>query len=297
MLRVPALYKFLDVHGARLTLGNRNFRFAKPSEYEDTEELTIRSIFPEDEEAACETFKNNIHEVILKNLDKTVSALNERMRLQILLIQHAFKNNPKAADIIRNEMSATPLADVYDIARLREKNIGFVHEINAHMQRFRILCVTSKIESEEIWKRYAQGNEGIALRIIPDVSKDSIYQLFRQVEYKESRPPLFENAISYLENSMFGNKENTLMEIMGKIIRTKTKKWEYETEYRLAIPIFDGDNWNTLSFHPHEISEIYFGYKIDNDMKTELLNLATTINPNIRIFDAFIDRDKKIAFR
>ena len=48
----PPLYKYLDIKGAKLTLENRCFRHAKPSYFNDTEDFTIRSIFPEDDEAA-----------------------------------------------------------------------------------------------------------------------------------------------------------------------------------------------------------------------------------------------------
>jgi hypothetical protein len=45
---LPPLYKYLDVRGAKLTLGNRTFKQAKPSDFNDTEDLIIQSIFPEE---------------------------------------------------------------------------------------------------------------------------------------------------------------------------------------------------------------------------------------------------------
>jgi hypothetical protein len=50
---LPPLYKYLDVQGAKLTLGNRTLKHAKPSDFNDTEDLTIQSIFLEETEAAC----------------------------------------------------------------------------------------------------------------------------------------------------------------------------------------------------------------------------------------------------
>jgi hypothetical protein len=43
-MALPPLYKYLDVQGAKLTLGNRTFKHAKPSDFNDTEDLTIQSI-------------------------------------------------------------------------------------------------------------------------------------------------------------------------------------------------------------------------------------------------------------
>jgi hypothetical protein len=58
-MALPPLYKYLDVQGAKLTLGNRKFKHAKPSDFNDTEDLTIQSIFPEDAETALTKLANS----------------------------------------------------------------------------------------------------------------------------------------------------------------------------------------------------------------------------------------------
>ena len=44
-MALPPLYKYLDAEGAKKTLGNRSFRFSKPSEYNDLEDMTAQSFF------------------------------------------------------------------------------------------------------------------------------------------------------------------------------------------------------------------------------------------------------------
>ena len=51
-MALPPLYKYLNVDGAKKTLGNKCFRFAKPSEYDDLEDMTAQSLFPDELEAA-----------------------------------------------------------------------------------------------------------------------------------------------------------------------------------------------------------------------------------------------------
>jgi hypothetical protein len=46
----PTLYKFLDVNGARLTLRNRTFKHAKPSDFNDKADMTVESLFPGSDE-------------------------------------------------------------------------------------------------------------------------------------------------------------------------------------------------------------------------------------------------------
>jgi hypothetical protein len=60
-------------------------------------------------------------------------------------------------------------------------------------------------------------------------------------------------------------------------------KWAHESEYRLAVPLGFGEkDWNTLSYHPEEITELYLGAKISEELRTEIVNLAKAVNPRSR---------------
>lgn len=41
-MALPPLYKYLDVKGAKLTLGNDTFRHAKPSDFNDVEDMAVQ---------------------------------------------------------------------------------------------------------------------------------------------------------------------------------------------------------------------------------------------------------------
>ena len=56
----PPLYKYLDIQGAKLTLKNRCFKHSKPSYFNDTEDLTARSIFPEDDDTAFSNWRPDL---------------------------------------------------------------------------------------------------------------------------------------------------------------------------------------------------------------------------------------------
>jgi hypothetical protein len=61
---LPPLYKYLDVQGALLTLGNRTFKHARPSDFNDTEDVTVQSIFPEETEVALTKVARGFIDVI-----------------------------------------------------------------------------------------------------------------------------------------------------------------------------------------------------------------------------------------
>jgi hypothetical protein len=95
------LYKYLGVEGARLTLTNRTFKHAKPSDFNDTEDLTIQSVFPERLEDACKIMYEGFTDTILKNINNPPTCINADMRNKIGLIQQAFRINPDAAEIVK----------------------------------------------------------------------------------------------------------------------------------------------------------------------------------------------------
>ena len=86
--------------------------------------------------------------------------------------------------------------------------------------------------------------------------------------------------------------------MLNKIVYAKTQEWEYENEYRLAIPIHaDGGDWNTLPYHPEEITELYLGHKMPDETKKEIIGLAQAANPKIIVFDTLLGSNGKLSFR
>jgi hypothetical protein len=294
IFELPPLYKYLDVRGAQLTLGNRSFKHSKPSEFNDKEDLTIRSIFPESDEVALAEMNKGLTDILLKHLYETPTVENPTQRAKIVLMQQVFQTHPEAAKLVKEQMKSSK---VFSLEQMRAKNKQFVNEINEFMQGYRILCVTELNNSEQMWERYAQKHEGIVLRIVPNLKKDSKYQLFRKVEYQDARPPLYESTFSFLESCIFGDQEARRRTILEKIVYAKTREWEYEHEYRLAIPIHaDGQDWNTMPYHAEEITELILGHKMPEDTKSEIIGLAKSVNPTIDIFNVLCDDDGKLSF-
>lgn len=288
-MELPPLYKYLDVQGARLTLKNRAFKHAKPSTFNDTEDLTIHSIFPEDDETALAQLKNGFVDLLMQHIDDKPTCLSVSMRAKVTLLQKILKAKPDMADLSKRNLAAEK---IYDLEEMQRRNSNFVAEINAFMQSYRILCVSTLNDSQKMWERYAEDHQGIVLRILPNVAKDSKYQLFRPVVYREKRPSLYESVATFHEQSLFGDQDARMKESMNTIIYSKTLEWDYENEYRLAVPLGYGEkDWDTLLYHPEEISELYLGQKVTNESKAEFVSLAQAINPAIKIFEMRSDAD------
>lgn len=294
-MTLPPLYKYLDVSGAKLTLGNRTFKHAKPSDFNDTEDLTIKSIFAEDTEEALKKIAGAFTDVILRHLNEEPTC-SSPMKEKIKIIQQIYRANPGAADLVRAErINAGEQID--SVEYLRKQAQAHIAEINEFMQGYRVLCVTTHKDSERMWTEYAEKHRGVALRIQPNLAKDSKFQLFRPVTYREKRPPLYEDTLEFSAGSLFGDHESRIREIIERIIYTKTLDWEHEGEYRLAIPIGENEKpWNTLPYHPEEITELYLGLEMERSDIEDIVGKARTVNRDIAIFRAKRDGDGKLVF-
>jgi len=295
-MSLPPLYKYLDVQGAQLTLRNRTLKHAKPSDFNDTEDLTIQSIFPEETEMALKKLQCSFTEVILQHLNDPPKC-SSPTREMVALIQHAYRTNPEAADAVKAELAKEGTKPIFDVDFMRMRAEAFLNEVNEHMQATRVLCVTTHKNSEKMWSGYAENHKGIALRIEPNFAKNSKFQLFRPVIYREKRPPAYEDALEFIAGSLFEDLETRVKAMFEKTVYTKTLEWAHENEYRLVIPMRQNeDPWNTLPYHPEEIVELYLGLAMEKADIDRIVTMALAVNPNIAIFRVKRGPDRTLGF-
>ncbi|MBB4263579.1 DUF2971 domain-containing protein [Bradyrhizobium sp. CIR3A] len=294
-MSLPPLYKYLNVEGAKLTLGNRCFKHAKPSDFNDIEDLTINSLFPEETEAALTRLSNGFTDVILRHLNDPPTCASP-MREKVALIQHVYRTNPQAAEMVKAEIAKGD-KPVFDVEHMRARAETFIKEINDYMQGCRVLCVTTHKDSEAMWSGYAENHKGIAIRIEPNLAKDSKFQLFKPVVYREKRPPLYDDTLEFIVGGLFGNLEQRCRAALDKIAYAKTLPWQHEGEYRLVIPLRQGEEpWNTLAYHPEEITELYLGAAMTDADRQDIVAKAKALNPLIAVFQAKRDNEGRISF-
>jgi Protein of unknown function (DUF2971) len=228
----------------------------------------------------------NFTDIIIKNINRAPTCLDEEMRNKIRLLQAAFREHPDKIETLRAEAEKVPVSEIYNLELMKERSAAYIRELNAMLQDHRILCVSKKPDSMRMWDRYAQRHEGVVLRIEPNLSNDSKFARFRAVKYQEGRPSLYDDAISFLESGFFEDQIERTKRLVDKIVYTKTLEWEYEQEQRLAIPIPSGEQWDVMPCHPEEISEVILGAKMNDQIKEKVMTLAKALNPEIAIYQA-----------
>jgi hypothetical protein len=102
--------------------------------------------------------------------------------------------------------------------------------------------------------------------------------------------------LDFLEHGLFRDQYERTKEIIEEIVTSKTLDWEYEQEYRLAIPVAPDADWNTLPYHPEEIPELFFGLNTPTEIKEEICRLAKARNPKIKTLHAYRDPFGRLLF-
>jgi hypothetical protein len=295
-MSLPPLYKYLDVRGAKLTLGNKCFRFAKPSDYKDLQDMTAQSLFPDKLENALATMPDGFVDAIMANLYAPPTC-PPGQRPTVVKLQTIFRQKPELGPIVAAGLREDPEKVGLGVEAWKMRSESFVNETNAFMQNYRVFCVTTDKASARMWKEYAQENQGIALQITPSIERDSKYLKFAPVTYEEKRPPIFAKVADFATESLFGNQTERARTVLEGIIYAKTNAYKFENEYRLAIPLGEGEeDYRTQPFHPEEITELYLGAAMTDADKQEIVATARALNPGIAVFQAKQDPAGQISF-
>jgi hypothetical protein len=293
-MSLPPLYKYLDVQGAKLTLGNECFRFAKPSDYKDLEDMTAQSLFPDALEKALPMLSDAFVDAIMTNIHAPPTC-SPKQRALVTTLQSLFRMDPKQADFVKEGLRKDPAKAGMSLDYWKTQSDEFVKNTNTFMQNYRVFCVTTDKISDRMWKEYAEADRGTALRITPNT--DSMYEKFAPVTYREKRPPIFAKTGDFAVESLFGDQAERARAALHGIIYSKTMPYKFESEYRLAIPLGEGEeDYRTQPFQPDEITELYLGAAISDTDKQEILALAKTLNGRMKIFQAKRDPTGKISF-
>jgi endonuclease-3 len=294
-MALPPLYKYLDARGAKLTLGSGTFKHSKPTDFKDIEDLTVQSVFPQETEVMLKELSDSFNDVLLQHLDDEPTC-SSPLREQLAVLQYTYRNNPKAVEIVKAELRKEDVDQIYNVERMRELAKQTIKDINGFLQDYRVFCVTTQNDSEKMWSTYADDHKGIVLRIEPNIEKDSKFRLFRHVKYRKERPPLYDDTRDFIAG-LFGSQQARRIAVLDKIIYSKTLPWQHESEYRLAIPLSQGEqSWEVLKFHPEEITELYLGLAMNNGDRDEIVSKAKALNPEIAIFQACRNASGKLIF-
>ena len=145
------------------------------------------------------------------------------------------------------------------------------------LQQIGILSLTTQMDNLLMWSHYSSSHQGFCVGFDSKILYDACQGLIHKVKCQDEFPIL----------PLFGNNEQKIV----TLITTKSKQWEYEDEYRIHKL---GGAKQVVKLPNEAYREIILGVNMLPNVREEILSLATSKYPYIKVFQASLNEE---AFR
>jgi Protein of unknown function (DUF2971) len=292
IVRPTFLYKYTTCAAAGAIIRNSSLKLSIPSAFNDPFDILLEEALGSEVEDFLHELLPAFFEIVSGELDYVTLRPGD-FRDKVILLNQQLRDLPADALTARREAWAKqPPEGVWDLKSLRENNKLVVATIQGQFRTYGILCTSANKDSLLMWSHYSDHHRGVVLELRPNVEKQSALLASKPVRYSKERPLMYRSARELIEKALFQSAEDVARSLLQSLIYTKSPEWEYEGEFRLAIPRFvrEGAREAYLDFHPEELTRVLFGCRVSDDQRRELEGLARRFNPDVRFSRAIMAR-------
>lgn len=148
------------------------------------------------------------------------------------------------------------------LIRANSKNIS---GSSAKYEQRGVACFAKKFDNILMWSHYADGHRGLCLEFDTRFPPFNDPQKLHKVIYDNHRPTL--SPIEFIVNGF----------IPVTPLITKSRKWEYEKEWRLITP--HGNS--SIEYDPKALTGIYFGCLMPDAQKRKIATMPANSAPHL----------------
>jgi hypothetical protein len=158
-------------------------------------------------------------------------------------------------------------------------------EVRVHMADSKILCLSEVPDSTVMWTHYAEGHQGLVLRVKSIPELDSAWGAARPVQYMADMPRLLDNE--FLADLLSGRVSMNVETIMDRLVYTKSTDWVYEREWR----IFAGSGRNArasyedIPFSAQELDAVILGNRMPEEERSMFIEIIRSRYPHAQILE------------
>lgn len=156
----------------------------------------------------------------------------------------------------------------------------------------RLFCVSEKKDNLLMWAHYANAHQGavIQFRCIPE--ENTGLCAAKPVRYSDKLPLLT------IEDFLKGDQ--AICEyILNEMLLTKSRDWEYESEWRVILDKQDlNKDYDLRGIFEDELEAVYLGCRMSQGDKKKIIDITKTKHKMMKIFESFKDKQKfKLIFK
>ena len=182
------------------------------------------------------------------------------------------------------------------IEELREEVVKATNELHDlwddSISKFKVISFSSKDDNILMWSHYANYHQGLVLGF--KKLEKTFFKDAKRVNYnyqQESKRFIFnyivKKAITIKNNQdMMDEESEKIIPYLFNYFYIKKEDWKYENEWRIVFQVDDvrisqyQENIEIVNFEQETLSEIIFGYKMDNKQKKEIIKIVKNCNYN-----------------
>ena len=284
------LFKYVTADTAKRILQNRTLRWSAPESFNDPFE-----------------FKSPF-EFGFQWEDLEEPLLDEMTRLVTQPAQPELIENGPTTDQIRNDRIAyaasqhTP-SDVrrgYEgaiaaiIDRLRRSDDHYDQLWRQMKREWRVLCLSAVANNILMWSHYAESHKGAVLAFELRVESRSELAAAKAVSYSKqvNTAASLEEFVAFLTSQ---RPEPNNEKALQRSVFAKNLDWAYEEEWRVIAKdtSVGTESFSDRPFNPRELVGIYFGCRMTQQSKDEIIAAARGLEMPISFFKM---RDERIRF-
>jgi len=275
----PPLYKFLTVETAKLVLQNGTLRWSRPGIFNDPFDTQLDLYMP----PADEEFRQ---EVARRYWDTVCNWGPTDLRNPLGKAIAATRGAIPILSFAEFEAAHRPTIDQM-LAEGDEKVAELHRDFREFFANTKILCLTSRLDSVQMWSHYAQSHTGVALefRSLPSFA-DSPWRAGKPVRYSQEMPLLLsrDQFIDFLA----GRSHIEQAEVMDTMIYTKGVEWTNENEWRISTGSGRDPNADVeyVPFNPWELASVIIGIRTQEDDRRAIVDLVRERYPHATLEQA-----------
>jgi hypothetical protein len=282
-------YKYTSAQTAKTILRKKTYRYSSPILFNDPFDVQTELLFDFGIEKLSDLVIQKVESIILSKKNISINKNHGWGQVLTLLKDKVRKHGYRKAEI-RKILGLTTqmLGKVLEDTRYKYNKVWQ----NYFLPRLRIFSVSAIKDSVLMWSHYGEDHTGVVfeLNVLPDI--DNTLCVADPIIYVP-KPPVFHTSEEWV-NEIIGIETVDQEKIYWEYARTKSDIWSYEQEWRVwdLLPEAGPELFSDYPLNYRELSRIYFGCRINNMDKKEIIALARKINPQVLFYQAQKAKDR-----
>lgn len=179
-----------------------------------------------------------------------------------------------------------------DNLQFSEKQQSFEESLKNNIlklnQEDRVFCVSENKNNLLMWSHYAEKHTGAVIKFKCLPEKNSALCAAQKVKYSKIMPNI---TAEDLIRGFFNQDNSVVQKIINEILLTKSTDWEYEQEWRITLFPRSDTMFDDIGFFEEELDSIYFGCKMRDKDKNEIIEIIKSKQRKIKVFETFKDSE------